>query len=196
MVDHLVVVGVRPDEAATEAQLLFGKPHLGDRQIDRLQWQHRDTEQAVGIGLAVIGEPAVVGAAGRGGELRVLDRAGEQAEARIKEGGVDAVGIHVGDALVRIEPARLAVLILHRVVDDALPRPDRADPADAALAVADRVLLDDEPLLAVLAFDDPRRAVAELRIDVFVPQIQRLEDVPVGVDDIVSATHTQLLSGR
>ena len=74
-------------------------------------------------------------------------------------------------------------------LDDALPRADRADPADAALAVADRVLLDDEPLLAVLALDDPRRAVAELRIDVFVPQIQRLEDVPVGVDDVVSATH-------
>ena len=74
-------------------------------------------------------------------------------------------------------------------LDDALPRADRADPADAALAVADRVLLDDEPLLAVLALDDPRRPVAELRIDVFVPEIQRLEDVPVGIDDVVDATH-------
>jgi hypothetical protein len=74
-------------------------------------------------------------------------------------------------------------------VDDALPRPDGADPADAALAVADHVLLDDEPLLAVLCLDDPRCAVAELGVDVFVPEIQRLEDVPVGVDDVVSGTH-------
>src|SRR5262249_28880743 len=109
---------------------------------------------------------------------------------------VDAVGVHVGDALVRIKPAGLPVLILHRVVDDALPRPDRTDPADAALTVTDHVLLDDEPLLAILAFDDPRRPVAKLRIDVFVPQTQRFEDVPVGVDDIVSATHFQLLSSR
>ena len=70
-----------------------------------------------------------------------------------------------------IEPARLAVLVLHRVVDDTLPRSDRTDPADAALAVADHVLLDDEPLLAVLGFLDPRRAVAKFRIDVFVPEI-------------------------
>src|SRR6516164_2268137 len=196
MMDHLVVVGVGPNEAAAEAQFLFGKAYLGDREVDRLQWQHRDAEQAIGIGLAIIGEPAVVGAARRSGELGVLNRAGEQAEAWIEEGGVDAVGIHVGDALVRIKPARLSVLILHRVVDDTLPRPDRANPPDAALAVADRVLFDDEPLLAVLALDDPRRAVAKFRIDVFVPEIQRLEDVPIGIDDVVSATHNPAPFGQ
>ena len=90
---------------------------------------------------------------------------------------------------MRIEPAGLAVLILHCVVDDALPRPDRADPANAALTVTDRMLFDDEPLLAVLAFNDARRAVAEFRIDIFVPQIQRFENMPIGVDDIISAAH-------
>ncbi len=95
----------------------------------------------------------------------------KQAEARIKKGGVDAVGIHVGDPLVGIEPARLAVLVLHRVVDDTLPRADRADPADPALSVADRVLLHNEPLFAVLLLDDPRCPVAEGRIDVFVPEV-------------------------
>ena len=167
--------------------LLPRELHLLDRQLDRLQRQHRHAEQAVGIGLAVIGEPAVVGAADRGGELRVMDRAREQPEARIEKGGVDAVGIHVGDALVRIEPARLAVLVVHRVgLDDALPGADRADPADAELAIADRVLLHDQPLLAVLALDDPRRPVAKCRVDVFVPQIERLEDMTVGIDDVVS----------
>ena len=51
------------------------------------------------------------------------------------------------------------------------------------------VLLDDEPLLAVLALDDARRPVAEFRVDVFVPQIERLEDMTVGIDDIVLVAH-------
>ena len=91
---------------------------------------------------------------------------------------------------MRIEPTGLAVLVRHRVaLDDTLPRANGADPADAALAVADRVLLHNEPLFAVLLLDDPRRPVAKARVYILVPKIQRLEDVPVGVDDVVSATH-------
>ncbi len=193
VVDHLVAIRVGADEAGLEAQLLAGEAHLGDRQIDRLQGQHRDAEQAVGIGPAIIGEPAVVGAAGRGGEFRVVDRTGEQAEARVEKGGIDAVVIHVRDALVRVEAAGLAVLVGHRVgLDDALPRADGTDPADAGAAVADRMLLDDQPLLAVLALDDARRPVAEFRIDVFVPQIERFEDVGVRVYHVVSVLHCRL----
>jgi hypothetical protein len=181
--DHFIIVWVGPQKAAAEAQFLAGKPHLGDREADRLHRQHRDAEEAVGIGLAVISEPAVIGPAGRRGEFRVVDRAREEAKARIKEDCVDAVGSHVGDAFVRVEPAGLAVFVRHCVgLDDALPRPDRPDPPDADPAVADRVLLDDDSLLAVLTPDDPRRPVPKRGIDVFVPQIQRLEDVPVGVD--------------
>ena len=55
--------------------------------------------------------------------------------------------------------------------------------------VADHVLLDDEALLAIVAFHDPRRAVPELGVDVPVPQIKRLKDVTVGVDNVVSAGH-------
>jgi hypothetical protein len=74
---------------------------------------------------------------------------------------------------VRIKPAGLAVLVFHRVAgDDTLPRANGTNPADAALAVADRMLLDDEPLLAILALDDLGRAVTEFWIDVFVPQIE------------------------
>jgi hypothetical protein len=48
---------------------------------------------------------------------------------------------------VRIEPTGLAILVRHRVgLDDTLPRTDSADAADADAAVADSVLLDDEPL--------------------------------------------------
>ena len=192
LMDHLVAVGVGPDEAGVHAQLLFGETHLGDRELDRLQWQHRHPEEPVGIRFAVIGEPAIVGAAGRRRELGVVDRTREQPEARIQKRRVDAVGIHVGDAGMRVEPAGLAVLIRHRVgLDHALSRPDCADPADAEPAVADRVLLDDEAFLAVLALDDARRPVAEFRVDVLVPQIERLEDVAVGVDDVVLVAHNR-----
>ena len=91
---------------------------------------------------------------------------------------------------MRVEAAGLAVLVGHRIgLDDALPSTNPADPADADPAVAHLMLFDDEPLLAVLALGDPRRPIAELRLDVFVPQVQWLEDVPIGIDDIVSTAH-------
>ena len=95
---------------------------------------------------------------------------------------------------MRVEPTRLAVLVRHRVgFDDTLPRTDSADPADADAAVADRVLLDDEPLLAVITLDDARRAITKLRVYVVVPQVERLEDVAVGIDHVVSAGHRHSL---
>src|ERR1700674_2297893 len=123
-----------------------------------------------------------------------MNSAGEEAEARIQEDSVDTVGIHIGDALVRIEPAGLAVLVRHRVgLDDALPGADPADPADADPAVADRMLLDDEPVLAAITFDDARRPIAELRVDVFGPKVERLEDMTVDIDDVMGAGHQRLL---
>ena len=95
---------------------------------------------------------------------------------------------------MRVEPAGLAVLVFHRVgLDDALPRADRADPADAEPAIADRMLLDDERSLPFSLLDDARRAVAELRVDVFGPEIERFEDMAVGIDDVVGAGHQHLL---
>src|SRR6516162_7589955 len=170
VVYHLVVVGVGPQKTAPEAQFLFRKTHLGDRQIDILHRQHRNAEQPIRIGLAIVGEPAVVGAAGRSGKLRIVDRAGKQPEAWIEKGGIDAVGIHVGDPLVRIEPAWLAVLVFHRIGgDDPLTRTDRANGADAAFARAYRVLRYDEPFPAVYALDDARRPIAEFWIHIVIP---------------------------
>ena len=81
--------------------------------------------------------------------------------------------------------------------DDALTRPDRTDTADAALGGADRMLLDDKALLAVLALDDARRAIAEIGIDVAIPQVEWFEDVAVGVDDVVGTGHRHpFQSGR
>ena len=73
----------------------------------------------------------------------------------------------------------------HRVgLDDALPGADRADAADA-----DLVFLDDQLVLAVLAFDDLRRPIAEFRVHVFLPEVERLQDVAVGIDDVIGAAH-------
>ena len=93
---------------------------------------------------------------------------------------------------MRVKPTGLAVLVGRRVGrDDALPCADRADAADA-----DLVLLDDQPVLAVLAFDNLRRPVAEFRVDVFFPEVERLQDVAVGIDDDSCAAPRSLISGR
>ena len=91
---------------------------------------------------------------------------------------------------MRVEPAGLAVFVFERVRgNDPLAGSNPADPSDADPAVADHVLLDDEALLPVVAFDDARGPIAEFRIDVFVPEIERLENVTVRIDNVVSACH-------
>src|SRR2546423_13478856 len=100
-----------------------------------------------------------------------MNTAGKQPEAGVQKHGVDAIGIHIGDAGMRVEPARLAVLVFQRVgSNDALACADAADPADADPAVADHVLLDDEPLLAIITLDDARRAITKLRASVVCPR--------------------------
>src|SRR5438477_539419 len=95
---------------------------------------------------------------------------------------VDAVRIHVRHAGMRVETALAAFLVLHRIAgDDALARADPAGAAEPGLGAAEDLLLDDEALLAVLVFDQPRRPVAEAGLHVIVPQIERLEHMPVGI---------------
>ena len=157
--------------------------------LNRLHRQHCDAEQPIGVRLAVIGEPAVVGAAQCSGEIRIVDRAGEEPHARIEEGGVDAVEVHVGDALMRVEPAGPAFLVFHRLGGhDTLARADPADPAHALLA-PEHLLLDQQHLLAVAVDHQLRRTVAVGRIEIVLPQGERLQNVAVGVDDVVGASH-------
>jgi len=164
-------------------------PKIDDRQIDLLHRQHRDPEQAIGVGLAIIGEPTIVGAAHPGGEAGVFHRAGEKAEARIQESGIDAVGIHVDDACVRVEPALLAFGIFEAVeLDGALPDADSAEAANSP-RIAQQLAFDAEALLAVVVDDKPRPALAELGLDIFVPETERLENVAIGIDDVVGPRH-------
>src|SRR6267143_1333887 len=192
--DHLLaVIRVGPQEPAAHPELFAGMAHLVGRQLDRLHRQHRDPEEALGIRLAVIGEPAVVGAAHPGGQAGILDGAGEQAETGIEEGGIDAVRIHVDDARVRVEPAFAPLGIFQRAsLDDSLPGADGPQAADPP-RIAEQLAFDAQALLAVFVDDKPRPALAELGIDVRVPQVERLEDVTVRVDYVVRARHRQSL---
>src|ERR1700704_3399170 len=182
VVDHLLaVIRGGPQEPAAHPELFAGEAHLVDRQLDRLHRQHRDPEQALGVRLAVIGEPAIVGAAHRGGEAGILDGAREQADTRIEEGGVDAVGIHVDDARVRVEPALAPLGIFQGVgLDDPLSDADGTQAADPP-RIAQHLAFDAQAFLAVFVDDEPRPALAEFGIDVLVPQVEGLEDVTVGV---------------
>ena len=95
-----------------------------------------------------------------------------------------------------VEAALFAFAVGHRVVaNDPVTGTDRAERSEA-LAPSKRHAIDAQALLAVLVDKQARRAIAKRRIDVVLPQIQRLEDMPVSIDDVVSATHTQLLSGE
>jgi hypothetical protein len=91
---------------------------------------------------------------------------------------------------VRVEPTGAALLIFQLGrLDGALPRADTADAAEASLRIAERALLNDQPALAVVVLDEARRPITVLRVGVFVPQVERLQDVTVGVNDVISATH-------
>jgi len=91
---------------------------------------------------------------------------------------------------VRVEPAGAAFLIGQIVVEhDPVARADRAQRPQTLLA-AEGLAVDLEALLAVGVGEALRPPVAEGRIDVMLPQIDRFEHVPVGVDDIIGLAHS------
>ena len=138
--------------------------------LDRLHREHGHAEEPIGIRTAVVGQPAVVGAAHRRGQSGLLHRAGEEADARIQERGVDAVQVHVGDTRVRVEAARPALDVLHGgLVGPPLPGADGADVAEALLAT-EHLTLDEQPLLAVGVDDQAGGPVAVGGVDVFRPR--------------------------
>ena len=90
---------------------------------------------------------------------------------------------------MRIEPALFALGVFLRVGNDgALPHPDRTQAADPA-RIAQELALDAEALLAVVVDYEARPALAKFGIDVAVPQIERLEDMAVGIHHVVSEGH-------
>src|SRR5262249_49854039 len=106
-----------------------------------------------------------------------------------KECRVDAVGIHVGDAGMRVEPALLPLGIFEAVeLDRALPDADGAEAADPA-RVAQQFPVNGEALLAVLVDDMPRPPLAKGGVDILVPQRDGFEDMTIGIDRLVGTRH-------
>ena len=96
---------------------------------------------------------------------------------------------------MRIEAALAPLGILQGAgLDDALPDADGTQAADAP-RIAQQLALDAQALLAVVVDDEPWPALAECGIDVLVPQVERLEDVAVGVDNVIGAGHRHSLRG-
>jgi hypothetical protein len=94
---------------------------------------------------------------------------------------------------MRIEAARAPVHVLHGGLGHpALAGADGADHVEALLA-PEHLPLDEQAFLAVGVDDHPGGALAVGGIDVLVPDVHRFEHVAVGVDDVVGASHGDLL---
>jgi hypothetical protein len=89
---------VRSDEGAAHAEVAAGAAQLAHRRPHVLHRNRGDAGEAAAVGEAVVGEPVVVDAAARLGEGGILDRFEEEADRRIEDGDVDALGVHVDEA--------------------------------------------------------------------------------------------------
>jgi hypothetical protein len=57
---------------------------------------------------------------------------------------------------------------------------------------AEKLLVDQQLLLAVVPDHEPRRPAAKGRVQIIVPQRNRLQHMTIGVDDVVDAAHHPL----
>ena len=162
----------------------------------------RDEPRLVGAELA---DPPVVGLRVRLGQRRVVELGlPQQPDGGVEDRRVDVLGVEHVDPLPRVHRAvrRLADvgaggILHHRRQVRRTHRAERggeAAPAELGPLPADLELLE-----AVLVDHDAQRPVAELGVDVGLPQVGWLEDVPVGVDGAVEGDGMGLvdrLAGR
>ncbi len=170
-------------EHGLEAEVAHDAAHLAHRFIDILQRHRRDRVQAPRIRAAEVGHPVVVGATGRGCELRVGEIAVEQPQRRVEDGDVDSLRVHHLDPLMRVaasgrnvvpgESAR--TLEIAQSAGDHRGR-DRQRRAASILAA-------DPEFIAAPArtpnLDDP---IVEFGLGVLGPHFTRLDHVAVGID--------------
>ena len=186
------VVGERRDVAALGA-LADGPLELRGRgrRVRQRQVGGRHEPRLVGAELA---DPAVVGLGVGLRERRVLDLGlPQQADGRVQDRRVDVLGVEDLDALLRVHRA------VRRLAAGTCARGPSASSARSGAPIAPSV--DGKPrrliaerwpsisqlLQAVLVDHDAQGPVAELRVDVVLPQRRRLEDVAVGVDGAVGS---------
>ena len=104
-------------------------------------------------------------------EFGIRNTSERQPDARVKKGGVDAVGVHIGYALVGVEAALFAFIVGHRVVaDDAVAGANGTERSEAP-AAAERLAVDAQTLFAVLVDKQAWCAIPKGGLDVVLPKI-------------------------
>jgi len=165
------------------------------------QREVRDRHQPAARVAAEVGDPAVVGAAVGERELGVLELGLPQdADRGIEHGSVEVLGVEPLEPLLHVHRAvrrtgEIGPLGAGAHVFD-VHLPHRAERSGEAAAREQRRAAADLQILETLVVDpDAQRAVAVRGLQVALPQVGRLEDVPVGVDRSVVADAVDVSHG-
>ena len=177
---------VGTDERPHEVRGVRGALNLGRRRLDVLLRDDRDAEQAVGCVAAEVGEPVVVRAALRDGDVEVLHARDAEQRRRVEDALADAFGVEVGDARCRLERARSEVGVLAFAGGDPRLLLGAHPPGAGQREVVRRVAaaVPDDPLVAVIVGLDVPDAVAVPLGRVLEHLVGMFEHVTVGVDEL------------
>ena len=147
----------------------------------------RDRVQALRIGLAELDQPAIVGPGVGGGQCGVGDVSfPADADRRVEQDAVDALGIHHAQGALRIVTAgRAALGVGHLPLGQQVLHVhlDAAERAELASQCLQRSAVDQEHLVAVRVRVDADGPIPIRRVEVPDPGVGGLQHVTVGIDD-------------
>ncbi len=190
VVEGPVEVRVRAGEAADQAEVADAMG-LGCRGRRVLHRERADAAQPVRCLGGPLGEPVVVDTTARHRELGILDAPELQAETRVDDGEVDALRVEDLHPLRGVEAGRVEVLVVAALPEVVERLAGVAQPDEAAVGgqlIVDEALVEARRLVP----PEPDPAVLEVRGQPPGPQIRRLADMTVGVDDVLPCgVHTE-----
>src|SRR6266446_1137541 len=175
------------DEGADQTQFLASLQLLAGL-IDIVDTEHRNTLQALWIGLAEIGDPVVVDAADFGQELAVGHAVPEEALARLQARAPNAVLFILGDHRMRVVSALAHILPnaqkidLRRVLEALAGLHYRTQGADLRAVEHPGVIFPTGRGLVPLY---PRRPLAKFGLDPGRIHVRRLDDMRIRRDHFV-----------
>src|SRR3989442_5934409 len=190
------VDGIGAEEDGPEAEVPHRPARLRDGVVDVERRDHAGAPQPRGVARAEVVEPVVVrtGDGCREFRLRPVDRLGVKPARGIDDADVDAFRIHGLELDLRAPPA-----LVERAKSLAVSlRASATRPSLVGDAVGQALALDLESEVEYVLGEPAERLVLERRIDVALPEVGRLDDVDVAVEDAESvARHdAALLSMR
>ena len=112
----------------------------------------------------------------------------------IEKYGVDAVKVEIRNPRVRVEAALAAFVVFH--LDGrplmVFPGADAAAQPQSLISAGEHPPFEDHVLVAALVDMASGRAITKRRIDVILPQVQRLQHMAVRIDNVIGAAHSNL----